>query len=115
MELILHSNSQFQCPCGCVNATAEKTFSAQHPIREVFVLQKLHTKFRFTTQSDLGLLVLLFTDTLVVRSAAGGGGAAGGWSGGRGSTVLEALKQDPFRFYGRVKRRIQPVIATAAL
>lgn len=69
------------------------------------------------------LLVLLFTDTLVVKSGAGGGGAEGvvewgSWGGGVGgvaTTVLEALKQDPFRFYGRVKRRIQPVIATAAL
>lgn len=91
----------------------------QHNIQsEKFLYFKNCTQsLAFTTQSDLGLLVLLFTDTLVVRSAAGGGGAEGGGSGkgGGGRTVLEALKQDPFRFYGRVKRRIQPVIATAAL
>lgn len=31
------------------------------------------------------------------------------------ATVLEALKQDPFRFNGSIKRRIHPVIVTAAL
>lgn len=40
-----------------------KKISAQHPIIEVFVLVQ---KFFFTTQSDLELPVVLFTDTLVV-------------------------------------------------
>lgn len=72
VELILHSIHIFNVHVDVMQPQRKKN-SAQHPIREVLVLQKLHTKFGFTTQSDLGLLVLLFTDTLVVRSAAGRG------------------------------------------